>query len=1090
MYVIKRNGNREPVYFDKITTRIQRLFDMEPKLDSRWVDPVEISQKVVQGVYSGVTTSELDVLAAETAFYRSSTHPDFGKLASRIAVSNLHKTTPSKFSECIEILHSFFNKKTNTYSPLISDETYSITLKYAEQLDEYIKNNRDYTYDYFGFKTLERSYLLKVEGKIVERPQYLLMRVSIGIQGDDLPRILETYDYLSKKAFTHATPTLFNSGTVRPQNSSCFLMQMKDDSIEGIYDTLKNCAIISKHAGGIGIAVSNIRAAGTYIAGTNGISNGLIPMLKVFNETARYVDQCFPGDTRVYGMFGTKEISNIRVGDYVRTHLNNYKEVTKVMKYTKTDSLLEIHIENGKKILVTTLHPFLAVKRDGSNKITQSLKLGFKTLDWIEAQNLDVGDYIAHLAYSSILATQDEIPYKKYILNKVVFMREFTPENPIDLYDLEVDEDHSYLTEIGLVHNGGGKRKGSFAVYLEPYHSDIFEFLDLRKNTGKEELRARDLFLALWVPDLFMKRVENDADWTLLCPHECPGLDEVYGEEFESLYTRYENEKRGRKTIKARQLWNKIIESQIETGTPYILYKDSCNRKSNQNNLGTIKCSNLCVHPSTKILTKQGHIPIVELVEKEVEIWNGFEWSTVKPFKTGENQEMYKVVFSNGAELICTGYHKFYIDKFENNIFNENKNGILTLECKDLKQGMLIPFFETPDEYFEITRTQIKIESVELLSERSDTYCFNELKLHAGIFNGVLTGNCTEVIQYVSKDEISVCNLASIALPYCIKDTSKGKEFDHQELYNITRVITYNLNKIIDRNYYPVIEAKNSNLRHRPIGIGVQGLADVFMILRYPFDSKEAKTLNRDIFETIYYAALTESCDLAKKAVPYLSYEGSMISKGILQFDLWDQKSSDRWNWDILRENIKLHGVRNSLLIAPMPTASTSQILGWNECFEPYTSNIYTRRTLSGEFTVVNKHLILDLISMNLWTPELKNKIIANGGSVYNIKEIPNELREIYKTVWEIKQKDLIDMAADRGCFIDQSQSFNVFIAEPTVNKLSSMHFYGWKKGLKTGMYYLRTRPAANAIQFTVDKEMLSKNESCSRKEGCITCSS
>ena len=758
MFVIKRDGTRESVKFDKITARIQKL---SYGLDPNHVDPIQVAKKVIDGVFDGVTTSELDNLAAETAASLTVRHPDYASLASRIAVSNLHKNTIKSFSKTVEALYNYIDPKTNLRAQLIADDVYEIVQKNALLLDSSIIYDRDFGYDYFGFKTLERSYLLKMHGQVAERPQHMLMRVAVGIHKEDVEAAIQTYNLMSERWFTHATPTLFNAGTPKPQMSSCFLLQVKEDSIDGIYDTLKNCAKISQSAGGIGISIHNVRATGSYIKGTNGTSNGIIPMLKVYNETARYVDQ------------------------------------------------------------------------------------------------------------------------------------------------------------------GGGKRKGSIAVYLEPWHADIFEFLDIRKNHGKEEMRARDLFTALWIPDLFMKRVEAEGDWSLMCPNECPGLSDCHSEEFEKLYTKYESEGKFRKQIKARDLWAEIINAQIETGNPYMLFKDAANSKSNQKNLGTIKSSNLC----------------------------------------------------------------------------------------------------------------------------------------------------TEIIEYTSADEVAVCNLASIALPRFVDE--KNGTFDHQKLFDITYVATKNLNKIIDRNYYPIPEARKSNMRHRPIGLGVQGLADAFILMRFPFESEEAKRLNAEIFETIYYAALTASKDLAKVDGPYETFAGSPISQGIFQQDMWNVTPSSRWEWDVLREEIKKFGVRNSLMLAPMPTASTSQILGNNECFEPYTSNIYTRRVLSGEFVVVNKHLLRDLVKLGIWNDTLKNKIIAANGSVQNIDEIPANIKEIYKTVWEIKQRTIIDMAADRGAYIDQSQSLNLFIQDANFAKMSSAHFYAWKKGLKTGMYYLRTKAAADAIKFTVDQGAL-----------------
>jgi ribonucleoside-diphosphate reductase alpha chain len=756
MYVLKRDGRKEPIMFDKITARIKKLcYGFNPL-----VDPVRVAMRVIEGLYDGVTTSELDNLAAEIAATMTTTHPDYASLAARISVSNLHKNTLKSFSETMKDLHGYVNPITGKKAPLISDEVYKVIKKNAEELDSKIIYNRDFGYDYFGFKTLERSYLLKINGQIVERPQHMLMRVSVGIHLDDLEAVIDTYELMSKKYFTHATPTLFNSGTPKPQMSSCFLLTMQDDSIDGIYDTLKQTAKISQSAGGIGLSIHNIRSTGSYISGTNGTSNGIVPMLRVFNDTARYVDQ------------------------------------------------------------------------------------------------------------------------------------------------------------------GGGKRKGSFAIYIEPWHSDIFDFLDLKKNHGKEEMRARDLFYAMWVPDLFMKRVEENAEWTLMCPNECPGLYDCHGEEFDKLYLKYEKKSKGRKTIKARELWEKILESQIETGTPYMLYKDSANRKSNQKNLGTIRSSNLC----------------------------------------------------------------------------------------------------------------------------------------------------TEILEYTSRDEIAVCNLASIALPMFVEE---GK-FNHKKLYDVTVRVTKNLNKVIDRNYYPVKEAENSNFRHRPIGLGVQGLADAFIELRLPFTSEKAKELNQEIFETLYFAALKASVEESKKDGPYKTYKGSPISNGEFQHNMWgikDEELSGRWDWSKLRKDVLKHGVRNSLLVAPMPTASTSQILGNNECFEPYTSNLYTRRVLSGEFIIVNKHLLKDLVDLGLWNEDMKQELMRSNGSIQDIKQIPDELKELYKTVWEMSMKDIIDMARHRGYFIDQSQSLNLFMEGATMSKLTSMHFYAWKSGLKTGMYYLRTKSAVDAIKFTLDKK-------------------
>ena len=799
MHVIKRNGKTETIKFDKVTARIEKLsYSLSPL-----VNAIDVAKKVIEGIYDGVPTTELDNLAAETAASLATKHPDYAILASRIAVSNLHKNTIKSFSATMKKMYLYVDKSNGKAAPLIADDVWEIIQEHAEVLDSTIIYDRDFGFDYFGFKTLEKSYLLKIDGKIVERPQHMYMRVAIGIHKTDIESVISTYNLLSERWFTHATPTLFNAGTPKAQMSSCFLLTMKEDSIDGIYDTLKQTAKISQSAGGIGLAIHNVRATGSYIGGTNGTSNGIVPMLRVFNDTARYVDQ------------------------------------------------------------------------------------------------------------------------------------------------------------------GGGKRKGAFAIYLEPWHADVFAFLDLRKNHGKEEARARDLFFALWISDLFMKRVEADGDWSLFCPNEAPGLSDCFGTEFETLYTQYESEGRARKVIKAQELWFVICDSQIETGTPYMLYKDAANNKSNQQNLGTIKSSNLC----------------------------------------------------------------------------------------------------------------------------------------------------TEIMEYTSPDEVAVCNLASLALPRFVINGS----FDMQKLYEVTYQATLNLNKIIDNNYYPVQEAEYSNLRHRPIGLGVQGLADVFILLRLPFESDLAKILNKNIFETIYFAAMTASKDLAIKEGAYETFIGSPLSKGIFQFDMWNVQPSTRWDWAGLRTDVMDHGVRNSLLVAPMPTASTSQILGNNECFEPYTSNIYSRRVLSGEFIIVNKHLLKDLVNLGLWNNEMKNRIIAANGSIQKIVEIPADIKELYKTVWEIKQRNLIDMAADRGAFICQSQSLNLFVDSPTISKLTSMHFYGWKKGLKTGMYYLRTQAATQAVQFTIEKqgseEMapviphlppvlenasnidditadFTDGASCSMDDGCVSCGS
>lgn len=1138
MKVLKRSGELEDVSLDKISKRIR---DLSGDLNKEYIDPIQIAIKVTQGLYEGISTEKLDDLAAEVCASLVTRHPDYALLASRIAVSNLHKNTLKSFSQTAKKLYKYINPKTGKAAPLLSDEVYEIIQENADLLDSSIIYDRDFDFDYFGFKTLEKSYLFKLNNQIVERPQHMFMRVAIGIHKRDIENVLQTYEMLSERWFTHATPTLFNAGTPKPQMSSCFLLDIKDDSIEGIYETLKQTALISQSAGGIGLAVSKIRSQGSYIAGTNGTSNGLVPMLQVFNYTARYVDQ------------------------------------------------------------------------------------------------------------------------------------------------------------------GGGKRKGAFAIYLEPWHSDVFDFLNLRKTHGKEELRARDLFLALWTPDLFMKRVEEDGIWSLFSPNEAVGLTETWGDKFEELYCKYESEGKAVKTIKARELWDAILDAQIETGNPFMLYKDAANRKSNQQNLGTIKSSNLCITGDQRVVTSDGIFKAKDLNinGKLLKLFNGNKEVLSSQMKLrGKNQDVFKITLENGMEHKVTSDHGLpSLDKF---------NNISRVECKDLKVGDKLaiqtkkglfgskdekdaayllglyqsdgtqsgnsihldiwekdfdllpsieekvhrlykelgykPRYSTKGGYFrdqktgfskikkkrlttEFFKSQYNFEkgyipewiwqgteqtqweylkgllqadgtvfiskakgnpiqisysdisldflkelqillqnlglqtSIRLLHEKGekklpdgkggykiynvkdcyrliignkndaleierytgflsrkgvklenknyrdntkkgykvksidyigkeDVYCptvFNEE--HIFICQGMKTFNCTEIIEYTDPNEVAVCNLASIALPKFVE----GNTFNFQRLYNVAYQTTFNLNRVIDNNYYPVPEAESSNKRHRPIGIGVQGLADAFLLLKYPFESEQAKILNRDIFETIYFAAMTASKDLAKEEGAYSTFQGSPLSEGKFQFDLWNVEPTNRWDWNTLRNEVMEFGVRNSLLLAPMPTASTSQILGNNECFEPYTTNIYTRRVLSGEFIMVNKHLINDLISLGLWNNEVRNAIIANNGSVQSLN-IPQYLKDLYKTVWEIKQKAIIDMAADRGAYICQSQSMNLFIESPTTSKLTSMHFYAWKKGLKTGMYYLRTQAATQAVQFTVEKEVKTEDTPqgvvCRMEEGCVTCGS
>jgi ribonucleoside-diphosphate reductase alpha chain len=1158
MFVQKRNGQKEIVSFDKILTRIKNI-GQEAGIQINYTTLVI---KVIDQLYDGISTTKIDDLLAEQCASLASTHPDYNVLAGRIAVSSHHKNTPGSFLQVVTQLHNHLDKHEKP-SPILTKEFHDFVTENAEKLESYMDYSRDFLIDYFGFKTLERAYMLKSNKVILERPQDMWMRVSVAIHMDvketsrkesTLSKIKETYDLMSNKYFTHATPTLFNAGTMKPQLSSCFLLAMEQDSMEGIYNTLKDCAMISKWAGGIGLHIHNIRAKGSDIRGTNGQSSGLVPMLRVFNNTAKFVDQ-------------------------------------------------------------------------------------------------------------------------------------------------------------------GGKRNGSFAIYLEPWHADIEAFLQMRKNHGDEELKARDLFYALWIPDLFMERIKADGDWTLMCPDECPGLADVYGDAFVELYTRYESEGRGRITMKARNLWFQVLDAQMETGTPYLLYKDACNKKSNQKNLGTIKSSNLCVAGETLILTEKGHIPISELSGQKTNVWNGTEYSEVEVFQTGEDQELVNVETDDGTSLTCTPYHKFFIQN------SYNKKDCRLVEAKDLKPGdrlkkcnypvisgdkkmkyaythgffcgdgtysnnhlehkqcefkslsdhyfckrhldfetefslksiqmdvntsttqcnamsyvkkpvaylygdkkellkhidyryktenetrinlqlpldidekFYVPFdaslqdkmewfsgycdadgtianngenqqlqmasinrdfllnlklmlqtcginpklkharsaghsylpdgkgghklFDTKELYrllitscdllklvsigfsphrLKINSNQpqrnaiqfIKISSVSQLDRRDNTFCFNEPKCHAGIFNGILTSQCSEIVQYSDENESAVCNLASIALPTFVKPNKQGiNEFDFQMLHSVSKIVTYNLNRVIEVNYYPTEKTERSNRRHRPIGIGIQGLADVFFLMGLPFASEEARDLNRQIFETIYHGAVEESMELSKMEGPYETFQGSPASKGELQFDLWSvDPGESRYDWTKLKPDVVKYGLRNSLLLAPMPTASTSQILGFNECIEPITSNIYSRRTLAGEFILANKYLMTDLIKLDLWNEKIKNNIIANHGSIQQIDVIPQHIKEKYKTVWEIPMRALIDMAADRGAYVCQSQSLNLWLEDPNYNMLTSMHFYGWSKGLKTGIYYLRRRGRHQAQQFTIEPEKATGEKNLGEgNEICEMCS-
>ena len=1491
MKVIKRSGESEDVSFDKVLQRMKNLcvgFG-KPALD---VDVYDISQKVCARIYNNVATSELDELAAQICSSMIVNHPDYGELASRIIVSNHHKNTSPSFSEAMTLLYTHTDVDGEP-CPLIDKQVYDVICKHKEKLNSYMDYKRDYEFDYFGFKTLERAYLMKLNGKIVERPQHMFMRVALGVHGSDIKDALQMYDLMSKKYYIHATPTLFNSGTRRPQLSSCFLLS-SEDSIDGIYDTLKECANISKYAGGIGMHIHSIRAKRSKIRGTNGNSTGIIPMLRVFNNTARYVNQCMTPDVTVYSKKGVVRMDDVRIGDELVTIDGTYKKVNSISINNVDKDILKIrttystdpiqvtkehemyvvpgqskslnldviknHVEKGiakphfvcakdvtvddlvgypipnttedivedndfcrfygimisdgyihhnantefnnyeiavntktetftflcgylKKCNITYcvnsnetkpdevyirwamdqtnlpmshqdiyktnsldsqkhIHPrFLNLPREkalalihglletGSSDSKQLyfhttskdvvnslryilLRLGVLTSGKVHdaIDNKNKGCYILCIPKHVNLVTEltfepcqdvEFFEHDNIIWSRISEIEEVKYTGPV--YDFNMMDNHNYtLANFGLVHNSG-KRNGSIAVYLEPWHADVEGFLDLRKPHGHEEERTRDLFLALWIPDLFMRRVQENKVWSLMCPDVCKGLADVYGEEFDRLYEEYEAAGKFVKQIPAQKIWFKILESQIESGQPYMLYKDASNTKSNQKNLGTIKSSNLCVAPETPILTTEGYVPIKELHGKRVRVWNGHEFSETVIHQTGRMQKLMKVGFCNGMTLRCTPYHKFYI---EVGARPGTRSYVKEIEAKDLKTGMKIVSHNLPtirnftatmkfpythglfcaegtysnqydpkpfstrldngtkcsdhskeafpiirlygakkdlvqhidsvyslpgtndsltvglhndiaDKFFvpinysletkvqwlaglvdgggivvenngvkniqiasinkeflqnvllmlqtmgistkvgvEIKRKQytckklyklnidaysvchlidlgfapkrldvnvcrmahhetipfIKVNMIDVSEDFDDTYCFNEPKRHAGMFNGVLTSQCTEIIEYTDKDETAVCNLASIALPSFVSPGDDGKApiIDHAKLHEVAKIATKNLNKVIDVTFYPVEKARRSNLRHRPIGIGVQGLADMFVLMKVPFDSPEAAAMNRDVFETIYHGALEASMEIAKKRHEfseeyktcnddqrkvelseylkrnefdpdpftskypgaYVSYDGCPASKGILQFDMWGVTPSDRYDWSALKQDIIKYGLRNSLLLAPMPTASTSQILGFNECIEPFTSNMYKRKTLAGEFIIINKYLIKELIQTGIWSKELKDRIILQDGSIQDIPEIPQNIRDMFKTVWEMKQKTMIDMASERAAYICQSQSLNLFMEDPDFKKLSSMHFYAWSKGLKTGLYYLRSKPKAQAQKFTIDPSM------------------
>jgi ribonucleotide reductase alpha subunit len=992
--------------FDKVTERISKL------VTGLHVSPDKVAQKVFSSMTDGIATSVIDELSADVAINMISEDPDYEVLASRIIVSNTQKLRPKTFSAAMNLSGLFHYQAVERYDSMISPD-------------------RDYDFSYFGIKTLLKMYLGPHE-----TPQYMFMRVALGIHGtsdSQMDAVKDTYDLMSQKYFTHATPTLFNAGTSHSQLSSCFLTGIKDDSITGIYDTLKDCAQISKWSGGIGFHLHNVRATGSEIRGTNGHSDGIIPMLRTFNATARYVNQCFRGDTPVYTKCGWIPICRIKTGDLVFTRDGTFQKVTHTHEREISETVLCVTTDiSTNEVFVTKKHQIFVRKSEDSD-------------DLIEISAEDLVPFV-HKTY-----------YPVEGFSVVTSVSEIYQECKV--YDLTVENNHNYTTEIGLVHNSG-KRKGSFAAYLEPWHADIFEFLELRLNQGDEEARCRDLFTALWIPDLFMKRLGEGKPWSLFCPDKAPGLSDVWGDKFEKLYLKYESMGLATKTIPIEQLWSAILKSQIETGTPYMLYKDHCNRKSNQRHLGTIKSSNLCVAPETKIKTSKGELTISDLVDQSVEVWNGEEWSEVIVHKTCDDAELLKVTLEDGKVLECTPVHLFYVNgKFDRPV-----------PAKQLIAGV---------DKVPVGDQMVRVKSVEWHGRRDATYCFTEPKRHMGVFNGILTGQCTEIIEYTDPGEIAVCNLASICLPKFVNE-SDGT-FDYVKLEEVTRTVTRNLDKIIDVNFYPVPEAERSNKKHRPVAIGVQGLADVYQMLGLDFGQGD---LNRLVFETIYWAACSESVRIADVKGPHSSFSGSPWSQGLFQFDLWCVTPSDRYDW----ESIRGRPIRNSLLVGPMPTATTSQIMGNNECFEPYTSNMYLRRTLAGEFVVLNKHLVTDLKALGIWSKQVKDDIVRNQGSVQTL-DIPEDLKNRYKTVWEISQKIIIDMAAERGPYICQSQSMNLHVEDPTASKLSSIHMYAWKQGLKTGMYYLRTRPKARAIQFTLEPEA-APAPACRRDNpGCISCS-
>lgn len=1319
MRVTKRNGNLEIISFDKILNRIKNL-GQEAGVQ---INYSSLAMKVIDQLYDKIETKKIDELAAEQCAALSTLHYDYSVLSSRIIISNHQKNTSDSFYDVMMRLYNFRDVNGN-HRPLIAENIWRFVENCRDDLDNLIVHNRDYLIDYFGFKTLERAYLFRLNNIVVERIQHMWLRVAVGIHADlnniakSIELIRETYDLMSLKYFTHATPTLFNSGTPRPQLSSCYLIGMEDDSLDGIYNTLHDCAMISKWAGGVGLHIHNVRAKGTHIQGTNGTSNGIVPMLRVFNNTARYVDQCVHPETIIYSVNGPIQIQHCSYGETAIFNLNGDCEVIEnVLEHSYEGEIYNIKTMHSiDNLKITPEHPIFVLRNQSKginyNVIKNRLDKKMIDFEWIESKYLNLDDMIVYsipkynndidnissedcFMYGIILgdgtmSNEDQNGYislhthnKKHLLNfainyfesKYIQYRVLTDDNitrirwnkninmpfryndiydinkekhitskwlnlPIEkskyilkglletdgcnhkelvfdntsrnliesvrficlkmgiltsgyirdrvgeshetkrgtitnrkicyclripktidicnlmninfdnkqfykffkynnyiltriksitneyyngtLYDLQMKKEHNYMLHNGIVHNGGGKRNGSFAIYLEPWHPDIEDFLEMKKNHGDEELKARDLFYALWIGDLFMERVRDNSKWCYFCPHECPGLSDVYGEEFNTLYQKYESEGKARKVVNARDLWFKILDAQMETGTPYILYKDAVNKKSNQKNLGTIKSSNLCVASETRILTDNGHTEIQTLVGQKVNVWNGEEWSEVTIEKTGVNQKVIQVTIEIESEnknmihprriLRCTPYHKFYI----NNLNQNGEKTIKEIEAKDLNIDMELIGYNEPTNLknnynYLPSYKSAKVKCIGDYGEYCDTYCFTEPKRHMGIFNGIITGQCTEITEYSDANETAVCNLASIALPSFVN--VETKQFDYDKLHSVTKVVTNNLDRVIDVNFYPTEKTRRSNMRHRPIGLGVQGLADTFVLMDIPFHSEEAKEVNKLIFETIYHASLERSNEIAiDRKTDYLldesnltlteeetknlkleykgaysSFTNSPISNGIFQFDMWGVSPSNRYDWNKLRKSIIENGLRNSLLVAPMPTASTSQILGFNECFEPFTSNLYSRRTLAGEFVVVNKYLMKELINLGYWNEKIKNNIIANKGSIQHLTILPEHIRNKYKIVWEIPMKHVIDMAADRGAFICQSQSLNLWVEDPTYNTLTSMHFYSWKKGLKTGIYYLRRKAKHQAQQFTIEPE--AKENVQEEDEICEMCS-